>query len=369
MSVLLFLLILVSLIVVHELGHFAAAKFFGIRVDEFGIGFPPRLFGRKWGETMYTVNLLPFGGFVKIFGEDGEAVALAPEDAKRSFIEKSRPIQAAVLVAGVFMNIITAWLILSVGFMVGLPESSADSQYGALKNIQPTVVQISPNSPASDKGIETGDHVQQIAALPSETISGDSGSDKLREFIAAHADEDLTVTLERGGVVRTVIAKPSSGISGAPEGKKVLGIDLVDVGTLRLPIHKALFAGAVLTKDLTVATAVGLYDFAKTIVVGKADFSTVSGPVGIVGVVGQASQLGLAAVLTLAAVIAVNLAIINLIPFPALDGGRLLIVLIEAVRRKPIPQKLSLWVNAGGFAVLIVLMIVVTYHDIAKLFI
>lgn len=368
MSVFLFFVILVSLIVVHELGHFLAAKIFGIRVDEFGIGFPPRLFGRTWGETAYTINLLPFGGFVKIFGEDGQTPGETEEMANRSFMRKPRYIQAAVLVAGVGMNIIAAWLILSVGYMIGLPSDETSARV-PLTEMHATIVDIAPNSPAHAQGILPGDQVKSISTVSGARVEGSEGADAVRTFIGVHGEENLSLVLENAGVERTVQAQPSVDVVGADAGKRALGIALVNVGIEKLPVHVALFAGAVLTKDLTIATAVGLWDFAKGIFEGKADFSAVSGPVGIVGVVGEASHIGIAAVLMLAAVISINLAIINLLPFPSLDGGRLFIVGIEALRRKAIPQNLALALNAGGFAVLILLMLIVTYHDIAKLFI
>lgn len=366
MNVLLFLVILVSLIVVHELGHFVVAKWFGIRVDEFGLGFPPKLFGKKFGETLYSINLIPFGGFVKIFGEDGQTPAEEVADTSRSFIHKHRLIQAGVLVAGVFMNVVAAWLVLSSAYMIGLPKD-ADTATAPLRDVKATIVEIAPNSPADEAGVLAGEHVLSIKASKNKSIEGDAGADALRAFIAEHSTEELSLTLERGGETRVVSATPSVDVVGG-EGRPVLGVSLVDVGILELPIHKALYAGGLLTYDVTIATAQGLGEFFVTIFKGKADFSSVSGPVGIVGVVGQASDIGLVAVLTLAAVISINLAIINLIPFPALDGGRLLIVGIEAIRRRPISQNLSLWLNAGGFIFLIGLMLIVTYHDIAKLF-
>lgn len=369
MSILIFVIILVSLIVVHELGHFAAAKFFDIRVDEFGIGFPPRLWGKKIGETLYSVNLLPFGGFVKIFGEDGNALPAGVPDENRSFMRKNRGIQALVLVAGVAMNVIAAWLILSVGYMVGLPTDSDAKLARPLEQIQPTIVEISPDSPAARAGVLSGDRIVRMESSFGGETQAREGSDAMRAFIAAHPNEDLKLTLLRGKEEKQLTARPSTAVAGAPEGRAVLGVAIVDVGILKLPVHLALLEGAKLTYSLTIATAEGLWSFAKGIALGRADFSAVSGPVGIVGVVGEATELGFTALLSLAAVISVNLAIINLIPFPALDGGRLFIVAIETLRRRAIAPNLALWLNLGGFAALITLMLVVTYHDIVKLFV
>ncbi len=367
MSILIFVVILLSLILVHEFGHFIVAKFFGIRVDEFGIGFPPKIVGFKKGETEYTINWLPFGGFVRIFGEDGSALE-ASADASRSMARKPRYIQALVLLAGVVMNIIAAWLILSVGYMVGLPSEAGKQQFGETQNTHITIVDILPNSPAEKAGILSGEKIVAAVADDGTALPQAANADEFRAFMAQHPGKQVLLTLTRGTTERTLLATPVTGLSGVPEGKAALGVALADVGILRLPPHTAIIAGGILAYDLTASTAVGLWSFVSGLFHGTGSFSSVSGPVGIVGVVGEASQFGVTALLMLAAVISINLAIINLVPFPALDGGRLLLVGIEAIRRKPLPQKATLWLNAGGFAILIALMLAVTYHDIVKLF-
>ena len=354
MAILIFILILVSLILVHEFGHFAVAKLFGIRVDEFGVGFPPKLWGKKYGETEYTINALPFGGFVRIFGEDKEnAVAESPEDLSRAFTSKSKWKQALVLVAGVGMNIIAAWLILSVGYMVGLPGDSEYRGLGEVTNTHVTVLATSPESPAEKSGIIAGEKLIGIKAEGGAYLEADALADDFRHFIQQHGTEILTLSLSRGDTVREVDATP---VEGIVEGRPALGFLLDDVGIVRLLPHEALVEGARLTYNLTIGTAVGLWDFFSGIFTGSADFSSVSGPVGIVGIVDEASQFGLTSLLMLAAVISVNLAIINLIPFPALDGGRLFMVGLEAIARRPIPPKVFMGLNAAGFGILILLM-------------
>lgn len=361
MSLFLFIVILVALIVVHELGHFSVAKWFKIRVDEFGLGFPPKLGGIRRGETEYTVNAIPFGGFVRIYGEDGDA----GEGDSRSFARKNRGIQAAVIAAGVIMNVLFAWVLLSAGYMHGLPATADHQGFGEVRNVETTIVQVLAGSPAEEAGIVPGSHVYEVRSETGAFMERDGLADDVRHFIAQHSGEVLTLELAEGERIYEVTLQPEAGLV---EDRRILGIVLEDAGTLQLPVHLALLEGAVLTYHLTIDTAIGLYDFFSGIVVGQADFSSVAGPVGIVGVVGDASRLGLAALITLTAVISINLAIINLIPFPALDGGRLLVVALEAISRRTFPKRFLGTYNLVGFALLILLMVVVTYHDIAKLF-
>lgn len=364
MSVLLFIVILLALILVHELGHFTVAKFFSIRVDEFGVGFPPRLFGIRRGETDYTVNALPFGGFVRIYGEDASEASDPGADRDRSMAHKPRYVQVLVLSAGVFMNVVAAWLILSVGYVTGLPAAVGDYGLGEVTDAHVTVLGVAPGSPAEGAGLTAGERVLRIEAATGSFLERDALADDVRHFIAQHGSEALTLTLARGEHEREVTVMP---VEGLVEGKAALGVMLEDVGIRRLPLHLALIEGGVLTAKLTRDTAVGLWGFLSGVVTGRADFSSVAGPVGIVGVVGEASEFGFVSVLMLAAIISINLAIINLVPFPALDGGRIAMVAAEALMRRPLPSVAFIWLNGIGFALLILLMVAVTFSDIAKL--
>src|SRR3989344_7544753 len=164
MSIVLFIFILVALILVHELGHFFAAKWSGVKVDEFGIGFPPKLGGVKYGETEYTINLLPFGGFVRIFGENSATEEGTGQKPERSFVNKPRVVQAAIIVAGVLMNLVFAWLLLSIGYMVGLPATSDHTGLGEVSDIKTVIVEVLPHSPAEAAGLLAGDTLTGIGA-------------------------------------------------------------------------------------------------------------------------------------------------------------------------------------------------------------
>lgn len=364
MTIVAFLIILAILVFVHELGHFLAAKLAGIRVDEFAIGFPPRIFSRKIGETNYALNIVPFGGYVKIFGENPDEDSMRGLDAARSFVNKPKFLQAMVLSAGVIGNIVLAWLLISLGFMVGMPTPVVPETEAKIHNPQVIVTSVAPDSPAAVVGLRAGDAIVSLsvtdATLPPEKVRPET----VQSFIALHAVEEITIELSRQGRIDTVRATPVEGI--IPD-RAVLGISMDYIGLLRLPLPMAVIEGATFTYELTMATVVGLSHFITDAFRGQADLKDVTGPVGIAGLVGEAQALGFVYLLTFTALISINLAIINLIPFPALDGGRILFVAIEAVRGRALTPKIANAMNGIGFMILIIFMLVITYRDIGKL--
>lgn len=365
MSILVFVLVLVALIVVHELGHFFAAKWSGMRVDEFGLGYPPKAatLARHNG-TDYTLNWLPFGGFVKIYGEDGVAGARAPED---SFAGKPHHVQALVLVAGIAMNLAFAWVLLSATLYLGMPRALDEADIARAPDARLVVTSVLPGSPAESAGLARGDTIRVLTdGGPSY---GGASPAAFTAFVASTTPGvPLSVTYERAGAAPELAnVTPATGvIPDAPE-RVALGIGVASVGTVPVSLLEAPVEGAMLTAAATGEIAVGLARFFASIATFSADLSQVSGPVGIAGAVGDASSTGAAALLTLIAVISINLALINLLPIPALDGGRLLFVIIEWVTRRPIPESVSGALNAAGFAFLILLMVAVTASDIWKL--
>ncbi len=364
MSIIIFLAILAILILVHEFGHFIVAKKSGIRVDEFGLGFPPKVFAKKFGGTLYTLNAIPFGGFVKIFGEDAHDDSINEADKKVSFVHKPKYIQALVLVAGVAFNIIFAWLLLSTSFVIGMPSPVNYTGLGTVKDVHVVITDVLADSPAKNVGLKAGDQIVSISS-GKENISNEKITPDSVQEIISKSKSNLDVTVSRGKTLETFSVSPRENIV---EGKKVIGISMDEIGTLKLPVHLALVEGARTTYLVTKNTAIGLLSFISGMFLLKSDLSQVSGPIGIAGVVGEATKLGLTYLISLTALISINLAIINLLPFPALDGGRLLFVFVEAIRRKPISPRFVRTVNFVGFALLLVLMVVVSLHDIFKLF-
>ena len=363
MSIILFIIILLVLVLVHEFGHFIVAKKNGIRVDEFGFGFPPRaakLF--KKNGTLYTLNWIPFGGFVKIFGEDGDEAVLSDEDKKSSFTSKPRYVQAGVLVAGIVFNILLAWLLYSVGFMSGLPASTASVPADVqLSSAQLTLIEVDATGPAFRAGLIPGDVIVSIA--DEKTSIAKPSVDDLITFVKAHPNKNISVTYNRATVEKTISITPAVGITGATTGG--IGVTPDMVGTLKLPFFKAFYSGAKLTIAKMRETIVGFGQ----LISGHQNLSDVAGPVGLVSIVGQAYHFGWSYLISFVALISINLAVINLVPFPALDGGRLLFLLIEKIKGSRIKAQTTNIVNAVGFFILIGLMLVITYHDIVRMFV
>ncbi len=371
MNVLIFLLILLVLVVVHEFGHFITAKKSGIRVDEFAFGFPPKLFSVKKGETKYSFNALPFGGFVKIFGENPDEESLNGPDAKRSFVNKPARVQAMVLFAGIFFNLLLAWLLFSISFMSGMP-SSLDAGYADkyIKSPELTVTSILKGAPAEKAGLKIGDKILSASvnggATSSDVITAPSAQ-LFQTFTASHGDLPIALEISRGGTPEHLTVTPVKDVITDDKEKPAIGISMDVIGTLHLPVYLAIWQGAKTTGNLFITTIVSLYHLISGALLGHGNLSQVTGPVGIVGVVGDAAHFGFIYLLSFTALISVNLAVINLIPFPALDGGRLLFLLIEKIKGSRIKPKVANMANTIGFALLILLMIVVTYHDVAKL--
>lgn len=366
MTILTFLLVLVVLIFVHELGHFLAAKKFGIRVDEFGLGFPPKIVGKKFGETEYTLNLLPIGGFVRIFGENPNDDSIRGPDASRSFVHVAKWKQAIVLVAGVTFNILFAWILFTSGFVFGMPTAVQDSEAHTVDNPRLLITQLLPEAPADQAGLKTSDEITAVYT-PTERIDTNLTAGGVSDFIVNNADEQLTFEVIRRGEAMSIAVTPQAEVIAEDPERKAVGMIMSLSGITSLPLHRALYEGARMTVDLLGAVTVGIISFLYDAVTFSADLTQVAGPVGIVGLVGDASALGFAFLITFTAFISLNLAVINLLPFPALDGGRLLFVLIEKIKGSPIKPSVANAFNTVGFALLILLMVAVTYKDILNL--
>ena len=397
MNVLIFIVVIVALIVVHEFGHFVAAKLSKMRVDEFGLGYPPRaaVIGRI-GETILSLNWLPFGGFVKIFGEDGEPAggsqtsknsgSLTSSAADpRAFSSKNRFAQAFVLVAGVTMNLLFAYVLITGALIAGTPRALSQSEIAHARDVELAIANVLPSSPAARAGLLPGDSIitakYGLLSSQSDSLQEWHAADSLDKvlgtsvslpksfsaFIAASGGEEVLLNVHRNGAEQTIIATPAAGVAASDPTRYALGVEVVTIGVVPLSFGAAVVEGASLTWGTVVATAVGLWHFFYGVFTLSADLSQVAGPVGIAGAVGAASASGLGNLFSIMAVISINLALINLIPVPALDGGRLLFVIIESVIRRPIKPSIARAVNAVGFLFLILLMLVVTAHDIFRI--
>lgn len=358
-TALIFIAVLFVLILVHEWGHYITAKKTGMRVDEFGIGFPPKLFGIKKGETEYSLNALPIGGFVRIYGEDPTRVGDDP-DAARAFSARPRWAQAVVLVAGVVMNILLAWVLFIFVFMSGVPSAVDEAVAGPDAALR--VVEIVPDSPLAGQVPMQA----EILAISSEAERvTDLTPSQLTEFVGRTGEQPITVEFVVGDApLQTVTVTPSTQVLAGEPDRVAIGLSTVMVEVQQYGFVEAVVGATAQTWNTLRLIVVSIAGLLYNTATGTADFSQVAGPIGIFNLVGDAASVGLVSLLMFTAVISLNLAIINLFPFPALDGGRLIFVAIEAVIRRPIDPIWTARLNLVGFFILIALMVAVTYKDI-----
>jgi len=334
--------ILLLLVFVHELGHFLTAKLSGITVREFGFGYPPRLFGVTYKGTIYSVNLLPLGGFTRMEGEDGsEAAAMAPG----SFAAKSKGTRTLVLGAGALMNAILAPLLLMVVFMIGSPTPNGKVE----------ISMVQPGSPAASAGFQPGDVVSDIQGHPIHDLAD------FKDQVQFRLGQPTTFTVVRGGQsIGNLTVTPRE---NPPPGEGSVGVAIRDqLVTKQYPIWTALWLGLKGAALTFAAIWVGLFETIRGVVAPE-----FLGPVGIASVTGQVAQLGPAYLLQFAAFLSLNLAILNVLPFPALDGGRILFVLIEAVRGRRVDPQKEGFVHLIGMVILLTFIAVISYHDLLNM--
>ncbi|MBU2025790.1 MAG: site-2 protease family protein [Patescibacteria group bacterium] len=372
-----FVVILGFFIFVHEAGHFLAARFFKVKAEEFGFGFPPRIFGlvfnhknKRWElvrgnkelkrrHTIYSLNWIPLGGFVKIKGEDGDdKPAAAGSD---SFTKKAIWQRIIILFSGVAMNFLAAAFILSLGFFLGLPQAVGDNQDN-LKQAKIQIVDIAPNSPAKAMDLKPGDQITAIV-LPDNSRVLVEGTEQVTQIIKAYQEQEIILEIKRGDDVYRFKGKPRKDY---PKDQGSLGIVLTKTAIVSYPLAISVKMGFAAMFDMTRAILSALGQIVKDLVVQGRTQADVAGPIGIIMLTNQAAEMGLAYLIQFAAILSINLAIINILPFPALDGGRILFLIIEKIKKNPISREFEKRVHLTGFYILIALMLFVTVRDVFK---
>lgn len=422
-TIITFFIILSILVFVHELGHFWTARRFGVKADEFGLGMPPRIIGiqklkgwrlkpviktetvdstvsegvtlsgqeaietdihddteeidvirptSRWRlikggdepvyseeeekmekDTIFSLNWIPMGGFVKIKGEDGDQAG-----DKDSF--GSRPIwqRAIILLAGVSMNIVLAIVLISGGYMIGLPQVLDGLKPNAvISDRQVQVVEVLPDSPAAAAGIEMGD---VILAIDGQAFTS---SDELKNYVAKNDSKTLKYQIKRAGDVLEKEATPQKIAESETVG---IGVGIVESGIVRYPFFTAIWEGVKATFIITWAVLVAFYELIKGLIFGQGVGANLSGPVGIAVLTGQVAHMGFVYLLQFTAMLSINLAIINALPFPALDGGRVLFLIIEKIKGRPVQRELEGKIHYIGYALLMLLVVFVTFKDVLR---
>jgi regulator of sigma E protease len=310
------------------------------------------------GGTIYSLNWIPLGGFVKIKGESGES-----RDTD-SLMSKSAWVRIKVLAAGVIMNFVLAWILISLVLMIGAPEP-IDSAQGNFPNSKIQIAEVVPETPASAMGLNIGDEIiknQGIKTPEGKTIIF-SNLQEVQDYINSNKGNEISLQIKRGDQLLTLKGTPRSDF---PAGQGPLGISMVETAIIKYPWYQAIWMGLVNVFDLILAMLTGLATLLKNIFMGQKAGVDVAGPVGIAVLTKQVTALGLAYILQFAAVLSINLGIINAFPFPALDGGRILFIIIEKIKGSPVSQKTEQFFHSLGFILLILLMVYITFRDVLK---
>lgn len=348
-SVLIFVLVLSVLILVHEAGHFIVARRAGVKVEEFGFGIPPRLFGKKIGETIYSINALPFGGFVRLHGEQDEEGITKP---RRAFLYKSKKVRAAIVIAGVIMN----FLLAIVAFAIVYSFSGVPRDTGKLK-----VIDVTAGSPAQVAGIVVGDVITKIGK---DLITSSDDFISKTSFLKG---KKTAIELQRNGTAIKVNLTPRE---NPPAGEGPIGVTITTMEIYYPPVWQRPFYGIYYGfKDALFwgqTIIVGLWSLFSGLFRGQVP-QDVSGPVGIFAVTTEAAKSGILTLINFVGILSVNLAILNILPFPALDGGRLLFIGIETVTRRKVSPKVEGTIHSIGMIILLILLLVITIGDIRRL--
>ncbi|MDD4902521.1 MAG: RIP metalloprotease RseP [Patescibacteria group bacterium] len=412
LTIIVFIVVLSVLVFVHEAGHFWAARKMGVKVEEFGFGLPPRaigalkftgdravpiateetvevsenMFGEKkihdevtevgvirkikrwkffWGErlpdaeeglkaddTVYSINWLLLGGFCKIKGENGEG-----ENDQDSFVAKAIWKRIVIISAGVIMNVVLAMALFAVGYMIGLPQSVEDvGQQMIIKDQKIQITQIFPNTPAAKAGLKPGD---VIVAIDGQKFTRDI---EVQNYVNAHIGSELDYQIRRVDKITDFKITPVD-----LNGRGGIGVGIINTGLVRYPWYLAIWKGITTAIVLLWVIIVAFYELLKNLILGHGVSAEIAGPVGIATMTGQYARMGFVYLLQFVGLLSLNLAVVNFLPIPALDGGRIIFLLIEKFKGSPIKREIEAVIHNIGFFALIILILFITGKEILGL--
>ncbi len=360
MVIIIFIFILALLILIHELGHFIAAKKNGVKVEEFGLGFPPRILAKQIGETIYSLNIIPLGGFVKLYGEeyveaDSKLKNENPKLKNKAFVYKKPWQKAVIIIAGVLGNFLLGWLLISYLFTQGIPVPTD----------KVIIEKVQPGSPAQLAGLKEKDLISSLVPpnAPSSFIPLKSSNDFIR-LTKQYAGKEIQLLIKRENkqFVTKIIPRKKP-----PAGQGPLGVVITSFAEKKYHWYQAPFFGLIeafkITKQIVIEIVRTIYQF----ILFQKPQVEVAGPIGIASYTAKAITYGYTALMQFVALLSLNLAVINILPFPALDGGRLIFVLYEWVTKKRVNQKIERYVNLIGIIILLSLAILVSINDMNKI--
>jgi regulator of sigma E protease len=352
-TVITFVAVLAILVLAHEAGHYLAARFFKIDVEEFGIGFPPRLTGWKRGTMTWSINWIPLGGFVKIKGENESG-----HHEPGSFGSKPAYARGLVIAAGVLMNLVLATVMFTAAFALGTPQLAEDLPANVhARDYRVQIIEVLPKSPAEKAGIYVGDIIDKLDGTTYATVT------EIQDHVNASATDGVVAVIRRGNTIFTRAIVPQL---DPTSGRRLMGVALVETALVSYPIHVAAWKGIQATGFYLKEIILTAWDLIKSLFVAQKTAVEFSGPVGIAVLTGRMAKLGLASLLQFIGLLSVNLAVVNFLPIPALDGGRFLFIVVERLRGRAIRPKLEAWMQAISFYLLLALVLLVTLQDLGR---
>ncbi|MBU1034349.1 site-2 protease family protein [Patescibacteria group bacterium] len=369
MALIFFLIVLSVLVLIHEAGHYVAARIFKVKADEFGYGFPPRAIGfvrdggrwkkvgrgdrREYQNTIWSLNWLPLGGFVRIKGEQADG-----QNDADSFHMQPVWKRMVILAAGVAMNWLLAFVLFVIVFTIGTKVELDGLPAGAvIRDSAVRITQVLPGSSAEKAGLQIDDAILRVAGAPIQTYA------QARDLIAAQGEAPYAIQVERDG---NTIEQTVQSTYEAQLGRVALGVGIADVGLVSFPFLTSLKVSATATYGYTKAIILTFYDILKKIFTRHEITEQIAGPVGVAVITGQMAKLGIVPLLQFSAILSINLAVINFLPIPALDGGRFLFLAIEKLRRRSMNRALEAAIHNIAFMLLIILILFVTISDVSK---
>ncbi|MBI2113131.1 MAG: site-2 protease family protein [Candidatus Wildermuthbacteria bacterium] len=341
------------LVILHELGHFFVARKFGVKVEEFGIGLPPRIWGKQFGETLYSINLLPLGAFVRMAGEEKRS------NDPRSFSRQSVFARMLIVAGGVLVFWgVAAVLFAGLGAITGIPTSIDDEQ--EIPGAQVHILAVSGESPAESAGIQAGDIVLSANGFEITKVG------QLQDLAKQSGSKELVLDVKRGSETVEITAIPRE---NPPEGEGALGVMLGRTAFIKFPWYQAPFQGVKIAGIMTAQIIQGLWNTILSVGSGQGlpQGTQMTGPVGIVFLLQNTLAVGIPSFLFFVGMLSVYLAVFNVLPIPAADGGRLLFLGIELFRKKPLAEHIEQKIIGVSFAILIAFLIFVTIKDISRL--
>ncbi|RME29243.1 MAG: RIP metalloprotease RseP [Candidatus Zixiibacteriota bacterium] len=349
-TILSFIFVLGVLVFIHELGHFLVAKRVGIRVERFSLGFPPYIFQRQKGETVYSIGVIPLGGFVKMAGENPDEESTGAPD---EFMSKTVGQRTAVVFAGPLMNYVLANIIL-IGVFLFVGKPIVDTEHVVVGMVQ-------SESPAAKAGLQPGDVVISIDGTPIDNFEA------MRKLIEPSAEKPLTMTIARGQDTLTATVTPAlhtrPNIKGGLDTVGLIGVEQEIIGYNRFGLIESVKRGVVGAHVMVYQTVM----FVKMLVAGEVSPRMVGGPLFIAQQSGREASKGPSSLFVFMALLSINLAVLNVLPIPVLDGGHLVFLLIEKIKGSPVTMRARLIAQQVGFVLLLALIVMVTYNDILRL--